>query len=363
MSEDVTSDPVTKTGTRFPCKECGAMLLFAPGTNALTCVYCGTANEIAASTESVEELDYHAQLAALEKTAETVERRVLKCDSCAAEVEPPPNITATDCPYCGFHLNITLQTSKGLKPKSLLPFKITRDEAQGKFFDWLKGRWFAPNRLKNFARSESKLNGMYVPYWTYDSATTSRYTGQRGDAYYVTVGTGKNQRRERRIRWRDASGTVHVDFDDVLVLASHGLPQELATSLEPWDLKGVVPYDDAYLSGFQSECYHINLEQGFDVAKGIMEAGIHSAIRSDIGGDEQRIITVRTDYGSLKFKHILLPLWISAYRFHDKVYRFLVNARTGEVQGERPYSWVKITLAALAALLVVGVIVLVVSRN
>jgi len=339
------------------------MLQFAPGTNALTCAHCGAANEIAASTEPVEELDYQAQLAELEKSAETVERRVLKCDSCAAEVEPPPNVTATDCPYCGFHLNITLHTSKRLKPKALLPFKITRDEAQSKFFEWLSSLWFAPSRLKHFARSESKLSGMYVPSWTYDSATTSRYTGQRGDAYYVTVGAGKNRRRERRVRWSDASGTVHVDFDDVLVLASHGLPKELAVSLEPWDLKAVVPYDDAYLSGFQSECYELNLEQAFEVAKGIMEGGIHNAVRSDIGGDEQRIITVRTDYGSLTFKHILLPLWISAYRFHNKVYRFLVNARTGEVQGERPYSWAKITLAVLAALFVIGIIVLVASRN
>lgn len=31
----------------------------------------------------------------------------------------------------------------------------------------------------------------------------------------------------------------------------------------------------------------------------------------------------------------------------------LVNARTGEVQVERPCSWVKITLAVLAALVVV----------
>ena len=31
------------------------------------------------------------------------------------------------------------------------------------------------------------------------------------------------------------------------------------------------------------------------------------------------------------FKHILLPLWLSAYHYRDQSYRFMVNARTGEV--------------------------------
>lgn len=338
------------------------MLTYAPGTASLTCTYCGAANQIESSTGSIEEMDFHAQLAALKLVADAVERRVVKCDACAAEVEPPAHVTAMDCPYCGFHLNITLRTTRCLKPKGLLPFHITREEAQAKFKGWLKSRWFAPSRLKSYARSESRLNGIYVPYWTYDSDTISHYTGQRGDAYYVTRGTGKNRRRERRIRWTNVSGTVRVDFNDVLILASRGLPNTMAARLEPWDLAELVSYDDAYLSGFQSECYQIDLEQGFDAARVIMDQRIGEAIHSDIGGDEQRISSVNTAYNAVTFKHILLPLWISAYRFHQKVYRFLVNARTGEVQGERPYSWVKIAFAIMAALAVIGVVVMAASR-
>jgi hypothetical protein len=81
-----------------------------------------------------------------------------------------------------------------------------------------------------------------------------------------------------------------------------------------------------------------------------MYEGICATIREDIGGDHQRIHSVKTRYENIMFKHLLLPVWLSAYRFRERVYRFLVNARTGEVQGERPYSWVKI------ALLVLGII-------
>ena len=100
----------------------------------------------------------------------------------------------------------------------------------------------------------------------------------------------------------------------------------------------------------------MTLAGGFDVAKVKMEPAIRETIRSDIGGDEQRINHLNSSYSNISFKHILLPVWLSSYQYEKKVYRFLVNARTGEVQGTRPYSWVKIALAVLLGLAVAGVI-------
>jgi hypothetical protein len=145
------------------------------------------------------------------------------------------------------------------------------------------------------------------------------------------------------------SGEVFNRFDDVLVMASRSLPDKYARALEPWDLQNLQPYRDAYLSGFRAESYQINLPEGFELAKEIMADAIHATICRDIGGDHQRVTSVNTFYDRITFKHLLLPVWLSAYRYRGKTYRFLVNARTGEVQGERPYSWIKITLAILAA--------------
>lgn len=89
-----------------------------------------------------------------------------------------------------------------------------------------------------------------------------------------------------------------------------------------------------------------------------MENKIREDIEDDIGGDRQIINTTNTDYNDITFKHILLPIWISAYKYNNKVYRFMINGRTGEVQGERPYSWIKITLAILLAIIVIIVIYL-----
>jgi hypothetical protein len=221
--------------------------------------------------------------------------------------------------------------------------------------------------LKKYAYQKEKLRGMYLPYWTYDSNTTTSYTGQRGDNYEVqeqyTNDKGESSTRTvTKIRWSHRSGTVHNSFDDVLVVASNSLPKKHTYNLEPWDLNSLVPFDQKFLAGFKAESYGIDVQQGFETAKDIMQDEIDTTIRSDIGGDHQQITTKNTNYKDIKFKHILLPIWLSAYRYNNKVYRFMINGRTGEVQGERPYSWIKITLAVIFGLAVIAVVYYLVNK-
>lgn len=351
--------------SQFPCKDCGANLQFAPGQESLSCPYCGAHNEIKIKKEKVQENDFYKTLEMLDNTAETEEKPFVKCNVCSAQIEQVANIVSSDCPYCGSALVTTTQSVKRIKPKSLLPFKITSNEAKRSFKEWIKGLWFAPNNLKKIHKLDNKLNGMYMPFWTYDSDTITHYTGARGTYYYVTktrtvMRDGKSVTetyQERRTRWTNVSGTVYENFDDILILASHSLPRKYADELDPWDLQNLVPYQDQYLAGFKTESYQVDLKSGFKMAKNIMDDEIRQSIRYDIGGDEQRIYSVSSIYNDITYKHILLPVWVCAYRYKEKVYRFLVNARTGEVQGERPWSWIKITLAALAGTIVVGGIV------
>ena len=146
-------------------------------------------------------------------------------------------------------------------------------------------------------------------------------------------------------------------------MASHSLPDTIARKLEPWDLQNLVPYQPGYLSGFKSETYQVGIESGFEEAKGLMDPAIHTTICRDIGGDEQRISSVSTSYSDISFKHILLPIWISTYQYKSKAYRFLVNARTGEVQGERPWSFIKIALAVLTAIAIIAAGILIYQQS
>ena len=165
--------------------------------------------------------------------------------------------------------------------------------------------------------------------------------GQRGDYYYVTqmVTVMENGRQVTRpqqvqkIRWSTVRGHVQNRFDDVLVCASESVPPKLVKKLEPWDLHSLTPFSEKYLSGFITEKYQVDLEGGFTRARTIMDQHIHRSILRDIGGDRQRVLQHKTQIANVTFKHLLLPAYISAYRFKNKLYRFLVNARTGEVTG------------------------------
>lgn len=370
MTRASTSNPGLR---RFPCSQCGAQVEYVPGTTVLKCPFCSAESPVPAEFLAAPggadalELDYAEAIDRLERSSPTSVKLMATCESCHATVDPPAGVTSFSCPFCGTNIVATQQACAVLRPNAILPFKLGREKATELYRGWVKSRWFAPNRLKRQALLDASLAGMYVPAWTYDTETTTRYTGQRGDTYYVTqtvVVNGRTQVRQvPKIRWSPASGTVRVPFNDVLVKASDSLPSEMLWDLAPWDLQNVVPYADDYLAGFSAEKYRTGLKEGFEVAKGLMQPSIDRSICADIGGDHQRIESKRTSYAGITYKHLLLPVWVSAYRYDGKVYRFLVNARTGEVQGERPWSWVKIALAVLAGLVVVGVIAAVVASQ
>lgn len=350
----------------FPCQQCGSKLVYQPGTDELGCEHCGHLHQISFSQEPIVEYDYHSTLRQLPEAAEQDIVVTVDCHACSAQFEFDASIHADECPFCGSNIVVDATDHRLIKAESILPFKITSNQAASFYEKWLKRLWFAPNKLKKYARKERKLNGVYVPYWTYDCYTVTQYSGQRGIAYQVprkvsVVVNGRRTTRTRmvtKIRWSPVSGRVSRSFDDVLVYATDSLPRNMARELAPWDLPELKPFQEAFLSGFQSEVYKVNLESGFDLAKDRMHPVIRNDIRRDIGGDQQRIHNANTQYSDIHFKHILLPFWIAGFRFRNKTYQFIVNGRTGEVQGDRPYSWIKITatviLVAIIALAFIG---------
>ena len=345
----------------FPCKKCGAKLKFSPSDGKLKCQHCGELSDIQRSFEKLKELDYYETLAKLKNYSYNPKKiKSTKCNSCAATFKIDDNIHSSICPYCGNSIVKTTELYKPIKPQALLPFKLSQRDARDVFKKWLKSLWFAPNKLKEYGANIESFTAVYTPYWTYDSQTASSYTGRRGDYYYVTERvsverdgrTVVENREVRRTRWSYTSGNLNRSFNDVLIEASNLLKHKLSN----WDLPNLVDYDEAYLSGFDSEIYSIELDDGFSSAKKIMESEIRNNVRRQIGGDEQQIISLDSQYDNITYKHILLPIYASAFKYNNKVYSYAINARSGEINGERPYSVIKITLTVLAVLATVGTI-------
>jgi LSD1 subclass zinc finger protein len=342
----------------FTCASCGAQLEYAPGTKALKCPYCGHENPIVASPwTTVAEIDYGTGLAEAEQQAPTETVSVVSCKRCAAAFQLDPAIQASRCPFCGTPIVREVRDVTHLRPGAVLPFGFDAKAARAKYEAWLSALWFAPNDVKRLAKTDNGFIGMYVPYWTYDAATTSDYTGQRGDDYTRTIQDGDKTRTEIETRWTSCSGTVARSFDDVLVVASQSLPQAYLDRLEPWDLSELAGYDASYLRGFGAQTYQLGLADGFEAAKQKMDRVIRRDVCADIGGDKQTISSLQTAYDAVTFKHVLLPVWLNSFRYGGKAYSFVINGRTGKVQGQRPWSWVKIGLALLAAAAVVVVFV------
>ena len=352
---------------RYPCAQCGADLRFAPGQTQLVCDHCGHTQAIPGAAprrkaRALVEIPLARGLAD-DLPGEAVEEvRSTSCPNCGAVVEFQGASHAAECPFCATPVVVDTGLRRHIKPQALLPFALTEPQARDALTKWLGGLWFAPNGLLEYTRKGRAMAGIYVPFWTFDAATASTYTGQRGDAYYetrtVTVNVnGRSEQRQeqvRKIRWSHAAGNVARDFDDVLVMASTSLPERLGNELTPWDLSVLEPYSPDFLAGFQAEGYTVALADGHQTARERMARVIEDDVRRDIGGDEQRINQINTRHSDESFKHILLPIWTAAYKYSGKSYRFVVNGQTGEVQGERPYSWWKIGFAVLAVAAIVG---------
>ncbi|MDQ2094984.1 TFIIB-type zinc finger domain-containing protein [Rhodalgimonas zhirmunskyi] len=357
---------------RFPCPQCGADFRFAAGEGKLICDHCGNEMEIEGAGQSAEvhpikELDFRAALSAQLPSAEMEETRVSRCPNCGAQVEFDPDTHATECPFCATPVVTDTGTHRHIKPRGVLPFALSEEQARDAMSKWLGRLWFAPNGVQDYARKGRRMQGIYVPYWTFDADTKSRYSGQRGTVYYETrtvVRDGKRvQERVQKVRWTPVSGRVARFFDDVLVLASRSLPKRYTDGLEPWDLAALEPYQPEYLAGFRAEGYQVELEDGFSEARVKMDQQIARDVKFDIGGDRQRISSVDTSVSDVTFKHILLPVWLAAYKYRGETYRFVVNGRTGRVQGQRPWSMWKITFAVLLGLIVAGVAGYVIAQN
>ncbi len=342
---------------QFPCTKCGAKLQFQPGTDSLVCPYCGTTNTITAPKGFVPLLDFNVYQQELAGATEIHDAVVVRCDNCGAETHLAQDVTAGRCAFCGAPVVAQGQSKKLIKPGGLLPFLVNKAQANTLFRQWISSLWFAPSDLSKRS-DQAGIDGAYIPCWTYDAAAQTAYTGQRGDDYtvmetYTEIVNGHPETRERpvtRTRWTHVSGAVDNRFRDLLVLATQSLPAKQADHLQPWDLGHIVPYADEFISGMACQSYQIDLGQGFESAKQIMAPEIQRTICRDIGGDHQQIAGMESRYFDIFFRHILLPLWISAYHYNERTFRFLVNARTGAVQGERPYSAIKI------AMLVAGIV-------
>ncbi len=348
------------------CPGCGAQLRFNPKVGQLSCSYCQTTVSVSGATAPLEEQDFSAWVAKPQPTHQTLVPQTLEvsCPSCTAQVTFRPPQVAGNCPFCNTHITAQPRTANpGITPGGVMPFQVDDAQARRQLAQWLKKQWLAPHTLKHLAQHEG-MQGVYLPFWTFDCSTQTRFNGERGTEHQVTktrqVQTEQGDWIEEtyedsETHWTPVSGTVQCQFDDLLVPAITSVSQNFLKQLAPWNLVDLKAYDERFLRGFQVQRHQVDLRQGFEQAKLLMKAQIQQAIEQEIGGDFQRIHSQSTTYQEQSFKQILLPVWMATYRFKNSPYQVVINGVTGKVVGDAPVSLFKIVGIAGAALFAMAI--------
>ena len=286
----------------------------------------------------------------------------VSCNDCGATVNVTPGEQTAKCAFCGSQ-QVLAQEAPGtaIRPESLVPFLVDKAGANQKFEQWLARLWFRPSDLKKMARLH-EMGGVYIPFWTFDAWVRSTWHAEAGFHYYETEfytdeDGNRETRQVQRTRWEPASGWRNDFFDDTLVCASKGLPPALVAKFRSFDTKQLSPYKPEFLAGWRAEAYAVDLMPAWGTAQDDMCRAQQIRCAGDVPGDTHRNLHVQNNFSNVTFKHILLPIWIAAYRYKGKPYQFLVNGQTGEVVGKAPWSVLKISLFTVAILALIGALV------
>ena len=351
--ETVAEAETARSYHAFPCKSCGNRMVFSPQDEALLCPYCKTTEVIV--SEVVEAAEYlydpEADTATAPKWEGEGEVSNL-CTACGAEVMTDGDDMTLTCPFCGNHYVSEPHPSVPiLRPETLVPHKLPREEADRRFALWAKRRYFAPTAFRK-STHKTEMQGVYLPYFTYDTDLSTSYSGQGGRHRTVTYTVRVNGKTETRTKtvtdWYPVSGTRQEYFDDTPFCASSHVDEKLLSKIGPFSTKTLNVYNPAYLAGFFAERYTIGLRDGYGRLRPAIEARMESNIKSALGYDTYRFMNYNHRAEKVSFKHILLPVWISSYRYANKTYSFMVNGESGKVAGKAPVSFWKVLFTSLA---------------
>ncbi len=356
-----------KARAKHTCPACGGEAVWNPGKQALVCGFCGTVvpgTEDEAGNGEIVEHDLASALRNIpdSKRGWGAEKKEVKCQSCHAISVFNPARQSQGCEFCGATQLVPYEEVKeAFSPESLLPMKIASNKARELIKTWYGSRWFAPNKLKKAALTDT-VKGIYIPYWTFDAQANADWEAEAGYYYYETEeytdSSGNRQTRQvQRTRWEYVRGSLDHFFDDELVPASLGIQANHLRGVEPFPTQELQPYDPAYLSGWVVERYQIDLLAAAKRSREQMEQKVHSMCRSAVPGDTQRNLRVNSQFSGQTFKHILAPLWLLQYRYGAKNFQVVMNGYTGAISGDYPKSWVKIGFAVLAVIIVLMIIV------
>jgi DNA-directed RNA polymerase subunit RPC12/RpoP len=341
--------PARDQTVNYKCPQCGATTHFDIAAGGVACRHCGYQVGIEAKQVGRRAQEFEFTLETMEASAQGwgVARRELHCDSCGANLTLPESALTISCPFCASNkVNLHPAPSDVLRPRYLIPFSLEKQTIRLNAQTWLGKGWFHPSELSASAVID-RFHGIYLPFWTFDAFIIAYWKAQVGyerqESYYDS--SSKTWKTRTVIDWRWEDGQVALDADDLLIPGSSRVSRILLERLLPYNLEQLTVYNPDYLAGWEAQAYDIDLPGAWDTGKSIMREQAKQACYNDIRSAHVRNFSMKADFSNEAWRYILLPVYLAAYRFEDKVYQVMVNGQTGVVAGQKPVAWWKIWLA------------------
>lgn len=318
----------------YKCLSCGAALQFDPPSQKWKCDHC-------LSTFEKEELD-HDVYGASQLDENQGELEVYKCNNCGGELITDPTVSATFCLFCASPTIIKTRFSGKFKPKSVIPFKLTKQQALQIYRDWIKKHRFAPTAYKE-EKTVEKLTGIYAPFWLFDTKVDGSIQGEGTIRRSWTAG-GYNY---TLTKYYDVFRRGSTSYTDIPIDASTKLDDELMRLIEPYDYKEMIDFSMQYMSGFMAEKYDVESDEAAPIMRsrveGYMAQSLNSTIQnySSFQGSQPQITLSENNSD-----YCLLPIYLLVNKFEGKEYIFMINGQTGKVVGSAPISFKKQSLFA-----------------
>ncbi|GAB4448586.1 MAG: hypothetical protein Fur0028_03680 [Bacteroidales bacterium] len=326
------------------CKQCGGQVDYIPGSLLLKCTHCSSEEKIEVKLDSIPLHHFDDN----EVTKSSI--NILKCPTCGAEFRQS-NIAIDQCPYCTtivVNESIINKTEVGFD--GIIPFKISKYDAIEKIKKWRKKRCLSPNDFKKYIYQLDFLKGIYVPYWLIYTKTHVNYKGK----------CGQESLTSKKTRWTGENGELTTRLENLALLGTTSIPKQIMDKTMPdfgevvaepwdnrWDFNQLLPFNDSFCFGFSSEMPQIEAIKVINNNESKIKYELEQKVIQKIeksGCDMGMVNNLSYKHLELDYRLVLLPVWISAFKFKNRVYQILVNGQSGEVIGERPVSRFKVAI-------------------
>lgn len=339
------------------CPNCGCKLKYNADTHIYHCIHCTsdyTADEL---KEKNKEIDEALKKESIENDTKDLEHSpvIYKCSNCGAEIITDEDTIINFCYYCNSPITLGGRFLEDLEPDYIIPFKISKEEAEDKFYKLIKGKMFLP---KTFVNSIDKLSGVYFPYWFTDCKVSGRYSAD-GKNVKSWIADGLDY---TEIRVYDIRRSGIIEFNNINNFAIKGGKTNFIAAVQPFNEKEMINFNIEHLSGFMAEKGNITLEEISNKTKNQVSQYTKRLLEESIG-EYDRIThkKVSSEVISSKYEYVLLPVWVFTYTMGGKTYYYALNGQTGKAVANLPACRIKLSLLVIGVFLLCLIIVVMIG--